>query len=42
MSRILMPTLESYKLTDIASFAGFDHERPHQLTVMPLQRLNGF
>lgn len=30
MTRILMPTLESYKLSDIADFAGFDHNRPHQ------------
>ena len=30
LSRIFMPTLESYKLSDIASFAGFEHDRPHQ------------
>ncbi|MCU9613684.1 ATP-dependent DNA helicase DinG [Caldibacillus lycopersici] len=30
MSRILMPTLDSYKLNDIAIVAGFDHDRPHQ------------
>lgn len=30
LSRILMPTLESYKLQEIANFAGFDHDRPHQ------------
>ncbi|MEC5271066.1 ATP-dependent DNA helicase DinG [Caldifermentibacillus hisashii] len=30
MTRIFMPTLESYKLSDIANFAGFDHDRPHQ------------
>lgn len=30
MTRILMPTMESYKLSDIADFAGFNHDRPHQ------------
>jgi len=30
MSRILMPTLESYKLNDIALNAGFEHENPHR------------
>jgi len=30
MTRIFMPTLKSYKLSDIANFAGFDHDRPHQ------------
>lgn len=30
MTRILMPTLESYKLSDIALHAGFEHDRPHQ------------
>ena len=30
LTRILMPTLESYKLSDIALNAGFDHDRPHQ------------
>lgn len=30
MTRILMPTMESYRLTDIAEYAGLDHDRPHQ------------
>lgn len=30
MTRILMPTLESYRLADIADYAGYDHDRPHQ------------
>lgn len=30
MTRILMPTIESYKLGDIANFAGFDHKMPHR------------
>lgn len=30
MSKILMPTLESYKLTEIAETAGFNHDRPHR------------
>lgn len=30
MTRIFMPTMESLKLNDIATFAGFDHDRPHQ------------
>lgn len=30
LTRILMPTLESYKLSDIAMYAGFEHDRPHQ------------
>jgi ATP-dependent DNA helicase DinG len=30
MTRIFEPTMESLKLSDIASVAGFDHDRPHQ------------
>lgn len=30
LSRIFMPTLDSYKLSDLAAYAGFDHDRPHQ------------
>lgn len=30
MTRILMPTMESYRLTDIAEYAGLEHDRPHQ------------
>jgi ATP-dependent DNA helicase DinG len=30
LSRFLFPTLDSYKLNDIANHLGFSHERPHQ------------
>jgi len=30
LTKILMPTLESFKLTDIATSIGFTHSRPHQ------------
>ena len=30
LTRILMPTLESFRLQDIAEYAGFEHDRPHQ------------
>lgn len=30
MTRILMPTLDSFRLQDIAEYAGLQHDRPHQ------------
>jgi ATP-dependent DNA helicase DinG len=45
LARFLYPTLDSYKLNDIANYLGFKHERPHQadsdaeVTAMILQHL---
>ncbi|MHC0035774.1 ATP-dependent DNA helicase DinG [Pseudoneobacillus sp. C159] len=30
LSRVLLPTLDSYKLNDLANHLGFSHDRPHQ------------